>query len=91
MREADPFDVDPFDTDPFDDVAPDDVYIRTCGRCGRQTSPRWSESSSLEEARRHGWRRIADSDRPGARRLDLCGQCADEAGLGGPIAHRGWY
>ena len=79
------------DADFDDDQYPEEVFIRTCGRCGRQTAPRWSESSSLEEARRHGWRRIADSDRPGARRLDVCGQCAGDAGLGGPIAHRGWY
>ena len=87
MTDADRFEFD----DRFDDRFEEDVYIRTCGRCGRQTAPRWSESSALEEARRHGWRRIADSERPGARRLDLCGGCAREAGLGGPIAHRGWY
>ncbi len=71
--------------DRFDD---DQAFFRTCGRCGAQTSPRWSESASLEEARRYGWRRVAASDRPGARRMDLCGACAREAGLGPPLA--GW-
>jgi len=79
------------DTHRDDDLSGEDAFIRTCGRCGRQTAPRWSESSSLEEARRHGWRRVADSDRPGARRLDLCGACAVDAGYGAPIARRGWH
>lgn len=72
---------------PFDD---EEVFIRTCGRCGRQTAPRWSESSSLEEARRAGWRRVAASDRPGAHRLDLCGTCAHDAGYGPPLARWGY-
>jgi hypothetical protein len=77
------------DTD-YDQTFDDEPYIRTCGRCGRQTSPRWSESSSLEEARRLGWRRVATSDRPGANRLDLCGECADDAGFGPPMARWGY-
>ena len=52
--------------DRYDD---DDVHYRTCGRCGARTQPRWSESACLEEARRYGWRRVAASDRPGARRM----------------------
>jgi hypothetical protein len=79
------------DPDRFDERLEDELYIRTCGRCGRQTAPRWSESSCLEEARRHGWRRVASSDRPGAHRLDLCGHCASEAGYGAPIARHGYY
>src|SRR5580658_1211830 len=55
----------------FDDLSLDDlrdlydgeVYFRTCGKCGARTSPRWSESACLEEARRYGWRRVAASDR----------------------------
>ncbi|MGO9029061.1 MAG: hypothetical protein ACLQOZ_10600 [Acidimicrobiales bacterium] len=74
-----------------DEPIEDEAFIRTCGRCGRRTAPRWSESSSLEEARRHGWRRVASSDRPGAHRLDLCGDCAAEAGYGSPIARHGHY
>ena len=78
--------------DEFDDALidfDDEVYFRTCGRCGARTSPRWSESACLEEARRYGWRRVAASDRPGARRMDLCGTCAREAGLGPPLANWG--
>ncbi len=82
----------------FDDLSLDDlrdlydgeVYFRTCGRCGARTAPRWSESACLEEARRYGWRRVAASDRPGARRMDLCGPCADDEGLGPPLARWGW-
>jgi hypothetical protein len=74
----------------LDDLYGDDVYFRTCGKCGTRTSPHWSESRCLEEARRYGWRRVAASDRPGARRMDLCGSCAADAGLGPPLAHRGW-
>ena len=73
--------------DLYDD---DDVYFRTCGKCGTRTSPHWSESRCLEEARRYGWRRVAASDRPGARRMDLCGACASDAGLGPPLASWGW-
>jgi len=73
--------------DMYDD---DDVHYRTCGRCGARTQPRWSESACLEEARRYGWRRVAASDRPGARRMDLCGRCADDAGIGPPMARFGW-
>jgi hypothetical protein len=76
------------ETNSYDYPFDNDAYIRTCGRCGRQTAPRWSESSSLEEARRLGWRRVAASDRPGAHRLDLCGGCANDAGYGPPLA--GW-
>jgi hypothetical protein len=79
--------------DEFEDTLIDfdeDLYFRTCGRCGARTSPRWSESACLEEARRYGWRRVAASDRPGARRMDLCGSCAREAGLGPPLAHWGF-
>ena len=77
------------DTEPFEDPFQDDeAFVRTCGRCGAQTAPRWSESSSLEEARRLGWRRVAASERPGARRMDLCGECALGAGYGPPMA--GW-
>jgi hypothetical protein len=72
-----------------DDLFGDDAHFRTCGRCGTRTTPRWSESASLEEARRYGWRRVAASDRPGARRMDLCGRCAAEAGFGPPMAHWG--
>ena len=43
-----------------------------------------------EEARRYGWRRVAASDRPGASRMDLCGHCAAEAGLGPPLARWGY-
>jgi hypothetical protein len=78
------------DTDSYNQTFDDEPYIRTCGRCGRQTSPRWSESSCLEEARRLGWRRVATSDRPGANRLDLCGDCADDAGFGPPMARWGY-
>src|SRR5450755_3258339 len=67
----------------------DEVFFRTCGKCGARTAPRWSESACLEEARRYGWRRVAASDRPGARRLDLCGVCAEEAGFGPPLARWG--
>jgi hypothetical protein len=75
----------------FDDpYADDDVFFRTCGKCGVRTSPRWSESSCLEEARRYGWRRVASSDRPGAYRMDLCGSCAAEAGYGPPMARWGY-
>ena len=73
----------------FDDLYDDEAFFRTCGKCGARTTPRWSESACLEEARRYGWRRVAASDRPGARRMDLCGQCAHEAGLGGPLARWG--
>jgi len=82
-----------YDTDDFsfeDLYDADDVYYRTCGKCGARTQPRWSESACLEEARRYGWRRVAASDRPGARRMDLCGVCADDAGLGPPLARFGW-
>jgi hypothetical protein len=82
-----------YDTDDFsfeDMYDADDVHFRTCGKCGVRTQPRWSESACLEEARRYGWRRVAASDRPGARRMDLCGVCADEAGLGPPLARFGW-
>ncbi len=74
----------------FDDLYDDEAFFRTCGRCGARTTPRWSESASLEEARRYGWRRVAASDRPGARRMDLCGRCADEAGFGPPMARWGY-
>jgi hypothetical protein len=74
-----------FEPEPYDDPE-DGWFIRTCGHCGTRTEPRWSESSSLEEARRWGWRRVAVSDRPGAQRLDLCGRCAVEAGYGAPMA-----
>jgi len=70
----------------FDDLCAEQAYVRTCGSCGARTVPRWSESASLEEARRYGWRRVAASERPGARRLDLCGLCAQEAGFGPPLA-----
>jgi hypothetical protein len=89
------FDFDPDDPTFFDDeeevdfYEDDDVFIRTCGRCGTRTSPQWSESASLEEARRYGWRRVAASDRPGSRRLDLCGRCAADAGYGAPLARWG--
>ncbi len=73
-----------------DELFDGDIFFRTCGNCGARTSPRWSESSCLEEARRYGWRRVAASDRPGARRMDLCGSCATEAGLGPPLARWGW-
>lgn len=79
--------IDPDDPDFLDLL--DEAFIRTCGHCGRQTPPRWSESSSLEEARRRGWRRVAASDRPGARRMDLCGRCASDAGYGPPMARWG--
>ncbi len=81
-------DYDP-DDPTFHDLRDGEAFFRTCGRCGQRTSPRWSESACLEEARRYGWRRIAASDRPGARRMDLCGACADEAGFGPPLAHWG--
>jgi hypothetical protein len=85
------FDFDPDDPSFFDDADfyDDDVFIRTCGRCGNRTSPQWSESASLEEARRYGWRRVAASDRPGSRRMDLCGRCAADAGYGAPLARWG--
>jgi len=38
------------DTDDFsfeDLYDEDDVYYRTCGRCGARTRPRWSESACL--------------------------------------------
>jgi len=74
-----------------DEFFVEEEYIRTCGRCGETTEPAWSESSSLEQARRMGWRRVAASDRPGARRMDLCGACARAAGLGAPLAQwRHW-
>jgi len=68
----------------------DDVHYRTCGKCGARTSPHWSEAACLEEARRYGWRRVAASDRPGARRMDLCGACADNSGMERPQARFGW-
>ena len=74
----------------FDDLYDEEAFFRTCGRCGARTAPRWSESASLEEARRYGWRRVAASDRPGARRMDLCGACADADGIGPPLARFGW-
>jgi hypothetical protein len=74
----------------FDDDDEAHGYVRTCGRCGARTPPRRSEPASLEEARRLGWRRVAADDRPGARRLDLCGRCAADAGLGGPLARWGY-
>jgi hypothetical protein len=86
------FDADDLNFDEFDDpygFDDEDVFFRTCGKCGARTSPRWSESACLEEARRYGWRRVAASDRPGARRLDLCGVCAVEAGFGPPMARWG--
>ena len=49
----------------FDDLYDDEAFFRTCGKCGARTTPRWSESACLEEARRYGWRRVAASDRPG--------------------------
>ncbi|HEV3132446.1 MAG TPA: hypothetical protein VGY51_10830 [Acidimicrobiales bacterium] len=74
----------------FDDLYDDEAFFRTCGKCGTRTTPRWSESACLEEARRYGWRRVAASDRPGASRMDLCGHCAAEAGLGPPLARWGY-
>jgi hypothetical protein len=75
----------------FEDLYDEDgIYYRTCGKCGSRTQPRWSESACLEEARRYGWRRVAASDRPGASRMDLCGACADDAGIGPPMARFGW-
>ncbi len=76
--------------DPDDNIfsSEEGAFIRTCGRCGAQTSPQWSESASLEEARRYGWRRVAASDRPGSRRMDLCGCCAADAGYRAPLAAR---
>jgi hypothetical protein len=73
----------------FDARYDDEMFFRTCGACGARTSPRWSESACLEEARAYGWRRVAASDRPGARRMDLCGSCAADAGYGPPIARWG--
>src|SRR3984957_16874547 len=86
------FDPDDLDADDliFDDLYNDEAFFRTCGKCGARTTPRWSESASLEEARRYGWRRVAASDRPGARPVDLCGRCAGEAGVGAPRARRGY-
>jgi hypothetical protein len=89
MREFDDED-DDFSLEDFEARYEDEVYFRTCGRCGARTAPRWSESACLEEARRYGWRRVAESDRPGARRIDLCGTCATEAGMGPPLARRRW-
>ena len=86
------FDPDELDIDDLydeDGLYGDDAFFRTCGRCGARTSPRWSESACLEEARRYGWRRVAASDRPGARRMDLCGACAADAGFGPPLARWG--
>lgn len=86
------FDADDLNLDEFDDLYEfddDEVFFRTCGKCGARTTPRWSESACLEEARRYGWRRVAASDRPGAHRLDLCGVCAVEAGFGPPLARWG--
>jgi len=57
-------DYDPDDFSFEDLYDADDVYYRTCGKCGARTQPRWSESACLEEARRYGWRRVAASDRP---------------------------
>jgi hypothetical protein len=84
------FDPEDLSLDDLRDLYEGEVYFRTCGRCGARTPPRWSESASLEEARRYGWRRVAASGRPGARRMDICGTCADDAGLGPPLAQRGW-
>jgi hypothetical protein len=86
------FDPDEFDIDDLyddTDLYGADTYFRTCGRCGARTSPRWSESACLVEARRYGWRRVAASERPGAHRLDLCGACALDAGYGPPLARWG--
>ncbi len=88
--EYDAYEPDDLDLDPdFEDLYEEGAFFRTCGQCGTRTSPRWSESQCLEEARRYGWRRVAASDRPGARRMDLCGRCAHEAGLGPPLAR--WF
>lgn len=84
--EFDRDELDPLLTEEDEDAYGERTFFRTCGRCGARTSPRWSESACLEEARRYGWRRVAASDRPGARRLDLCGTCAAEAGYGPPLA-----
>lgn len=72
------------------DPETEELHFRTCGQCGQRTTPRRSASACLEEARRYGWRRVALSDRPGAARMDLCGTCADESGLGPPVARFGW-
>ncbi len=86
--DEDGFGLDDFDEDLFEDRFGAETFFRTCGRCGARTTPQWSESACLEEARRYGWRRVAASDRPGARRMDLCGSCAAEAGYGPPLAWR---
>ena len=49
-----------FDLD-YPEPDEEELFFRTCGRCGSRTSPRWSESACLEEARRYGWRRVAAS------------------------------
>ena len=36
-------DYEPDDLD-FDDRYDDEVFFRTCGKCGSRTAPRWSES-----------------------------------------------
>ena len=80
---------DDIDALTFEERYDDEAFFRTCGQCGVRTSPCWSESACLEEARRYGWRRVAASDRPGARRMDLCGNCAADAGFGPPMARWG--
>ncbi len=79
-----------FDRLRAEDGEDEGAFYRTCGRCGTRTTPRRSESACLEEARRYGWRRVAASDRPGSRRMDLCGSCAAETGVGPPLAQFGW-
>lgn len=81
---------DPFDDADFESLYEGEVFFRTCSKCGTRTSPRWSESQCLEEARRYGWRRVPASDRPGAARIDLCGSCVRDAGLEHPQARWGW-
>ena len=83
-------DYDDLDEPDFEDLYEDELYFRICGKCGARTAPSWSESACLQQARNYGWRRVAASDRPGARRMDLCGLCADEAGFGPPLARWGY-
>ena len=44
------FDADDLNLDEFDDLYDfddDEVFFRTCGKCGARTTPRWSESACL--------------------------------------------
>ena len=69
----------------FDDLYGSESYFRTCGRCGARTTPRWSESACLEEARRYGWRRVPNPTAP----APVAWTCAGPAPTR-PVTGRPW-